>query len=423
MTRWARTDHGLLFPAEPEALRIAGAEFLTTALHSFGTLDADNQVTEVTRFEECSGGSTGRKALMDVEYLRPGLPTKLFVKFSRDFDNPRRDRGKSQMDLEVRFAALSTTTTLPVAVPFCVFAAYQAEACTGILITERIGYESAGIERHYDKCLDYTMPDQLGHYTALLSGVARLAGAHRSGHLPPSVDDEFRFDPERVTVGQRVPHSDAELADRIRRLAEFGAEHPGLLPEVANSAGFVDRMLADVGRIAAAEDTVLAWLRDTDTHSALCHWNANVDNAWFWRGRDGALRCGLMDWGCVSVMNVAMALWGALCSAETDLWRNHLDELLEHFATEYAAAGGPALDLPLLRTELMLYVAVMAVAWLLEVPDIVRTAVPDLADVADRRDPRISGTEAVRAPLLMLSNALYLWDTEDFGALLDLIPT
>lgn len=71
----------------------------------------------------------------------------------------------------------------------------------------------------------------------------------------------------------------------------------------------------------------------------------------------------------------------------------------------------------------MLYVAVMAVAWLLEVPDIVRTAVPDLADVADRRDARISGTEAVRAPLLMLSNALYLWDTEDFGALLDLIPT
>lgn len=52
-----------------------------------------------------------------------------------------------------------------------------------------------------------------------------------------------------------------------------------------------------------------------------------------------------------------------------------------------------------------------------------RTAVPDLAGVADRRDPRIAGTEAVRAPLLMLSNALYLWDTEDFGALLDRMPT
>lgn len=131
----------------------------------------------------------------------------------------------------------------------------------------------------------------------------------------------------------------------------------------------------------------------------------------------------MMDWGCVSVMNVAMALWGALCSAETDLWRNHLDELLEHFATEYAAAGGPALDLSLLRTQLMLYVAVMGMAWLLEVPDIVRTAVPDPAGVADRRDPRIAGTEAVRAPLLMLSNALNLWDTEDFGALLDRMPT
>lgn len=74
---------------------------------------------------------------------------------------------------------------------------------------------------------------------------------------------------------------DGLSVDRIRRLAEFGDEHPGLLPEAANSAGFVERMLADVGRIAAAEDTVIAWLRDTGAHSALCHWNANVDNAWF----------------------------------------------------------------------------------------------------------------------------------------------
>ena len=28
---------------------------------------------------------------------------------------------------------------------------------------------------------------------------------------------------------------------------------------------------------------------------ALCHWNANIDNAWFWREPDGALRCGLID--------------------------------------------------------------------------------------------------------------------------------
>ncbi|MGW0160766.1 hypothetical protein ACWDUN_15780 [Mycobacterium sp. NPDC003323] len=419
MTRWAATDDGLQFPAEPDALREAGAEFLTGAMRAFGSLAGDNRVTAVTRFEECGGGSTGRKAMLDVEYLRPGPPNGLFVKFSRDFDNARRDRGKSQMDLEVRFAVLSRTVALPVAVPVCVFAAYQQESCTGILITERIGYEIGTVERHYEKCLDHQMPDQLGHYRALLTAVARLAGTHRSGRLPSSVDTEFAFDADRVTVGQRVPSDEAELIERVRRLADFSGAHPGLLPDVPR---FIDRLITDVGRIAAAEDAVMAWLQRTEAHQALCHWNANVDNAWFWREPGGALRCGLMDWGCVSVMNVAMALWGALCSAETELWRLHLDELLDHFVAEVLAAGGPALDVELLHTQLALYATVMGVAWLLDTPRLVSAALPNLTDVADRHDPRISDNEALRAPLLMLSNVLQLWAGADVGALLGRIP-
>ncbi|WP_238390901.1 MULTISPECIES: hypothetical protein [unclassified Mycolicibacterium] len=41
------------------------------------------------------------------------------------------------------------------------------------------------------------------------------------------------------------------------------------------------------------------------------------------------------------------------------------------------------------------------------------------SDSPDRMDPYVAGTEAVRAQLLMLSNVLHLWETRDFGALLD----
>lgn len=425
MTRWVTGDTtGLAIPADPGTLHGAGAEFLTTAMREFGSLAVDNSVHRITRFEECGGGSTGRKALLDVEYARPqpGLPTELFVKFSRDFDNPRRDRGRSQMELEVSFAALSATTRLPISVPVCTFGDYHRETCTGMLLTERITYGAGGIERHYDKCLDYTMADALGHYEALLGAVARLAGAHRAGRLPATVTDQFHYDAEKVTVGRRVRYSAAELTERIHRLAAFGADHPGLLPDHVRTPAFTARMLTDVGRIAAAEDTIMGWLHRTDAHIALCHWNANVDNAWFWSAPDGSLRCGLMDWGCVSVMNIAMALWGALCSAETGLWENHLDHLLTHFATEYTRAGGPVLDPATLRNQLMLYVAVMGVAWLLDTPEFLRTAVPGLAEVPDRYDPRISDRESVRAPLLMLTNVLHLWATEDFGTLLADVP-
>ena len=90
--------------------------------------------------------------------------------------------------------------------------------------------------------------------------------------------------------------------------------------------------------------------RDPD-YVALCHWNANVDNAWFWRDTDDVLHCGLMDWGCVSQMNVGMAIWGAMSGAETELWNNHLDDLLQLFVDEVHSYGGPKLDTDELRTQ------------------------------------------------------------------------
>ncbi|BBX30087.1 phosphotransferase [Mycolicibacterium alvei] len=420
MQRWVTGDGtGLEFPADPDTLREAGPAFLTEALRTFGVLPKDNRVSAITRLEDCAGGSTGRKALLDVRYAHPveGLPTELFVKFSRDFDNPRRDRGKSQMELEVAFGTLSAGTRLPVTVPLCLFADYHQASCTGILLSERISFGTAGIEPHYAKCLDYQMPDPVGHYRALLTSVARLAGAHHGGALPDRVTEQFRYDAAKVTVGSRAFHSPAELAAQVHRLTSFAARYPALLPPVVGQPEFTTRMLADVARIAAAEDAIMTWLAATDDQVSLCHWNANVDNAWFWTEPDGTPGCGLMDWGCVSVMNVAMALWGSLCSAETEIWARHLDALLTHFAGEFRAAGGPALDLPTLRTQLMLYAALMGVTWLLDAPAYLHTALPD--GPIDRFDPRIAHNEPVRAQLLMLSNVLHLWDTEDFGTMLD----
>jgi len=65
----------------------------------------------------------------------------------------------------------------------------------------------------------------------------------------------------------------------------------------------------------------------------------------------------------------------------------------------------------------MLYAAVMGVTWLLGAPAHLAAALPD--QHIDRFDPRIADNEPVRAQLLMLSNVLHLWDTQDFGALLD----
>lgn len=416
-SRWAVGDHyGLAIPADPAALQNGGARFLTRAFRASQALQ-DNAVRRVTELREVAGGSTGRKAMLSVEYDHPApdLATDLFVKFSRDFGDPARDRGKTQMEPEVRFATLSRTPGFPIAVPRALFGDYHRQTGTGILITERITFGQDGIERQYHKCLDYEMPEPLEHYRALLSALGRLAGTHRSGRLPSILTASFPLNVAGATVGERAPLSADKLKRRVDQLAEFAEAHPGLLPGC--SAAFVARLRDDVPRFALHERTVTRQLADDSDYVALCHWNANIDNAWFWRDTDGILQCGLMDWGCVSQMNVGMAIWGAMSGAETDVWDSHLDELLQLFATEVRRCGGPYLDPVRLRRHTLLYAAMMGVAWLLGVPALLRKrfeAVPD-----SREHPLIKDDEEVRAPLQMLSNLLSVWERHRVGELLD----
>jgi hypothetical protein len=412
---------GLRLPAHAAALREGGVPFLTEAFRTAGALVADNRVTCITQCEECPGGSTGRKLLLSVEYEKPaaGLHHELFVKFSRDFDDPIRDRGRTQMELEIRFAQLSRTPGFPIAVPVCYYADYHAVSGTGVLITQRIGFGRDGIERHYDKCRDDELPELLAHYQALLTALARLAGADQAGRLPASVSEQFAFDPSRLTVGERAPYTARQLQNRVARYAEFAHAHAALLPANIRAPAFLARLHEEVARFPEQEIAIRKNLGSRPEFVALCHWNANVDNAWFWRGAGGQLECGLMDWGCVSRMNVAMAIWGAMSAADTALWDRHLDELLALFVAEFQRSGGPALDLPVLKRQLMLYIALMGLTWLLDAPAYLRALVPDLAETQSRHDPSIRGNEAARTQLQMLTTFLNLWETQDFGGVLD----
>ncbi|ODQ90622.1 hypothetical protein [Mycolicibacterium holsaticum] len=416
---WVRGDSlGLDLPAHVDALRAGGPAFLTEAFRRSGVLGAHADVAAITDLREFRGGSTGRKALLSVDYsAAAGLPDELFVKFSRDFDDAARDRGRAQMEFEVRFALLSRTPGFPITVPGCLFADYHAATGTGILITERIAYGANGIEPHYDKCLDYRMPDPLGHYEAMLGALGRLAGSHKAGRLPAELVEHFPVDMQRLSVGERAPYTAEQLQRRVDRLAEFAVAHPNLLPEDIRDPKFLARLRDQVIRFPTSEAAIWRYLAEDPDYVALCHWNANVDNAWFWRHPDGHLDCGLLDWGCVGQMNLAMVLWGAMCSAETDMWNQHFEVLLDHFLAEFRAAGGPLLQVATVKRHLLLYVAVMGLAWLLDVPGYLLKLLP--SSVPDRFDARIADDEQARSRLLMMTNFLNLWSRNDMVGVLD----
>lgn len=421
---WVRGDlSGLGIPADIQALREGGASFLTDAFHSSGALALDNSVARITAFEDCHGGSTGRKLFLSLAYdrPRPGLHADLFVKFSRDFDDPIRDRGKDQMESEVRLAALSCTRGFPIAVPTCLFADYHAESQTGLLITQRIAFGEGEIERHYDKCLDDAMPQPLEHYQALVKAVARLAGAHKAGRLAGDVDALFGFDAATATTSDPIRYDARQILNRLSRFAEFAAKHPGLVPETLAAPAFIARLKEEAPRFLEHERAIKRFLYADPDFIALCHWNANVDNAWFWRDEGGELQCGLMDWGRVGRMNVALALWGAFSAAEPAMLEEHLDALLALFVAEYRARGGPALDVATLALHLESFVATMGLAWLMDAPALIEAWVPELDTIQSRHDPRLRQNEAARTQLHMATNVLNLWRVRDFGAALDRI--
>ena len=260
-------------------------------------------------------GGTGVKALLSVDYEceAPGLPRDLFVKFSRNFHDKVRDSGRYHMPPEVRLANMSRDPDFPVAVPQCFYADIQQDTLTGILITERIPYGQGAIEPHHPKCMDHVLPEPRAHYRALISNLARLSGAHRSGRLGEVAERWFPRDRDGLIASR--PRIEAPLlAKRIARLAEFIRQYPHLVPAHIADRAFLDGFCADASFAAERQEEIWRFLSSRPEMIALCHMNANIDNAWFWRDSEGALQAGLIDWGSVGQMSVASSIWG--CSAQ-----------------------------------------------------------------------------------------------------------
>jgi hypothetical protein len=278
---------------------------------------------------------------------------------------------------EARFAPLSRQPGFPIAVPAAYFADYHAASGTGLIITESIGYGEHGIEPHRRKCLDHlTLDDPLPHYRQVVTALARLAAAHKSGRLAPDIDARFPFNPASGSADP-IRYDEAGLQAEIDHCFAYARDCQRLLPEEVRTAGFMGQLAQNAQLIRRHEATIQRFLQGDPRMIALCHWNAHIDNCWFWRDGTGELHCGLIDWGRVGQITFGSALWGGLSAAHHDIWDHHLEELLALFCAEYAAGGGPAITVEELTFHLRLHLAAMGVARMLAFPETIRFRLPE----------------------------------------------
>ncbi|MDE2403695.1 MAG: hypothetical protein KGM17_03135 [Sphingomonadales bacterium] len=407
---------GLAIPADAAGLRAAGPEWLTRAGRAFGALAPDNAVVAMRDFAAVAEGNSGHKARFAVDYARDdGLPRTLFVKFSRDFGDAFRDRRRFELEPEIRLATLSRHPAFPVAVPRAFFGDFARASGTGLLITEAIAFGQGAIEPLRAKCMDHELADPLPYYQALLEAQGRLAGTFLSGRLSPQAERLFPFD--RATAEADLPI--AQDADGVRaavaRLRDFARECPALLPRTVGSEGFLGRFERDALGFVAHQREIRRFLYADRELVGLAHWNTHIDNAWFWRDV-GGLRCGLLDWGMVRQMNLAIPVWGCISGAPHELLLSRLDALLAGYAAAIAAAGGPTIAMDRLETHLAGAVMLMMLSMMLDLAALIRARVPDVALARGPLDPILRRDPVATGFLHVATGALLLWEARDFGA-------
>ena len=414
--RWVDGDiFGVRIPADLPSLLDGGTAFLTEAFRVAGSLEPAGRVTDIVGAHPFIGGGTGPKATVDVTYEGHGVaaPEHLFVKFSRNFADDLRDRGRSMMVSEARFAVLARDG-FPVPIPRFCFADVEASSGTGLLITARIPYGSDGVEPLQPKCLDHLLDDPTDHYAAILRGQARMAGAHIAGHLSPDFDIHFPYDPglAGATVGALAP---VETLERwAHRMFDFVDRHPQLFEGELVDRG---RFLHDLPRVHARRGRIVDVLRGAPGSVGFSHWNANIDNCWFERDDDEGLVAGFIDWANAGPATAAQAVLGALSGAPATLWRDGLDDLLVVYADTLADVGAPRPDIDQLRLELLLLHATSSLAFAMGAPIAIAREIADIDALVGPRDETFLDHENARIQLHMMTNLLVNWEAFNLGGL------
>jgi hypothetical protein len=289
----------------------------------------------------------------------------------------------------------------------------------GLLITQRIAFGEQGIEPVRVKNMDHELDGPLEYYRATVTALARLAAAHQSGRLSPDVEALFPFDPLQAAAQMPLPWDEAQLGGRVAAITGFIARCPQLFPDNLTAPSFAQRLADHALRLYRHDAEVRCFLYGDPRFVALAHWNTHIDNAWFWRGDDGVLQAGLLDWGMVRQMNVATALWGGLSGAELAVLDDHLEELLVLFADVLCAQGGARVTTDELGLHFDLSVASISLALILDTPALLIARMPDIARAAGPRDPLLQQDKVVQGFLHTFTAALNLWAQRDFAASLD----
>jgi len=353
--------YGLPIPMTPAEFESPeyGAAWLTRAFHAAGTLPEDNSVKRIVSARNFPGGGSGPKTLFTVEYEKPdeSLDTTLFMKLPAEVGatgSGVSTAAQRVQDMQGAFGDIwgaevqfyrFVAPHVPFPVPKFYFGDQNRESQEAVVITTAVDWPKKGkktfkpyqVMPPCEKCEDYTLTNSQDYYFALLRRLGTVSGLERTGKLGSEIADihwsQYGPNPRGIPEG---------MAQHFRTfVTEVSSQ---IWPEKVRSAKFLDKFSEAMDNVQKAAGHIEWYCYANPLYVGFGHQNGNTDNAYFYRGADGTLECGLFDWGSAGRMSYATEFMGSFGSCLGGMLAEYDDRLMHCFVDAYHATGAEPMD-------------------------------------------------------------------------------
>ncbi|CAK0809810.1 unnamed protein product [Prorocentrum cordatum] len=346
--------------------------------------------------EESNWGGAAIKVLLSVEYEKEpgarGSPRDMFVKIPHPFNgvNERFKLSVSSYGMDLREALFYNHFggRLPVPTPRNVFCDFCHKTTNFIIIIERVSYgqswDSVEPGQAYPapgKYRDWAYPkmgaDLYSRYYAHARALAQFFGwQHRTNqktdqvqrlfidemtwgvkqysfdivrHMRPQERDEWFLsatqDPEWIPVIKECGFP-PDVASGFLAMAEEFIRGPGAhtFPKEFMTTAYLDRFFSEAREMGQYVAEMSFWDQMHPELWMLCHPNAQLDNAFYWKNAAGDIRCGLIDFGMTQYNSMTSCIGNGWMGAEYDMLDEHEEGLVKCFIDCYHTETGVRFD-------------------------------------------------------------------------------
>jgi len=453
-----------------KAMHLTGSMPKDNEVIQFVEMDVKAEDVSKQDAENAKWGGAGLKILLKVKYKNGPSPTLgegMFIKMPHEFTG-KNERYKNSvtsfgMDWsEVTFYNVfgGRFGDLPFKSPRMYFCDICRKTTNFVNIVERIPYAKTGTMKvapgEYfpapEKYRDWALPNNgIDLYYAHVKALAQFFGWHRK--LRESTDQVEKLFMDEGTyqfkmnifaeVAKSGPYNskerDAWILEALKSNPHIQgfAGGAGFPPQVALgffemckdfmnngcpqawpkeflTTHFQARWVKEATRMAKYCAEMNAWSMLQPEYFALCHPNAQVDNAFYWKSAaSGEVVCGLLDWGGVNHSTITSCLGNGWIGAEPEVFVEHEEKIVQCFVDEFCKACEMKFDVEDLLMHIKCTQGSVFYGCCANIGMLLRIHKKDeWKTMKGRMDPRIDENFLLRCYFVQIHLWLKLWQTK-----------